>query len=61
MQLMQMILVSTVNAICLAFAVGTLAYVLVERPDIRENVKTYIAGGLCVAGMYAFAVMLLSL
>jgi hypothetical protein len=61
MQLMQMIHLSTLNAIGLAFFGGMFAYVLVERPDVRENVKVYIAGGLCVAGMYAFAVMLLSL
>ena len=61
MQLMQMILLSTVQAICLAGAVGGLTYVMVERPDVREELGVYIAGGLCVAGMLASTVMLLSL
>ena len=53
MQLMQMILLST-------FVVA-FAHVLVERPDIREKVKTYMAGGIFVVLMLSIAVMLLSM
>ena len=49
MQLMQMILLSTF--------VGSLAYTLVERPDVREG----FMGGIFVVLLGAVAVMLLSL
>ncbi|NDB65657.1 MAG: hypothetical protein EB165_06390 [Euryarchaeota archaeon] len=61
MDLMQVILLSTVNAILCAFFVGVLTYTLVERPDVREELLRVVQGGLYFALLGAVAVMLLSL
>lgn len=61
MQLMQMIHLSTLNAIGLAFFGGILVYTLVEKPDVREKVLAWVAGGFCVVTGLANTVMLLSL